>query len=152
LTQINVLGDRGQASFPRRERSTAMGTFAIRLNDRFRGLVVCLRGAWAWALGAGRSPRDAGSPFLDLRPTRRGSRPEFRQMAQRYHVDLARTPLDLGAAVRDAELICANCQDVRRCRRWLARKTVDDPRLFCANAPLFKLLAPKQADATVRGR
>jgi hypothetical protein len=129
-----------------------MGTAAIRLDDRFRRLVVCLRRAWLWALGAGRSSREVEWPFLDFRRTRPGSRPEFRQMAQRYRADLARAALDLCGDVRDAELNCLNCQDVRRCRRWLARKSVDDPRLFCANAPLFKVLAAKQAKATVRGR
>jgi uncharacterized protein DUF6455 len=129
-----------------------MGTVAIKLNDRCRRLVVSLRRAWLWALGTDRSSRDARSPFLNFRPTRPGSRPEFRQMAQRYRVDLARAPLDLDGAVREAELACVNCHDVRRCRRWLARKTVDDPRLFCASASLFRGLAAKHADATVRGR
>jgi hypothetical protein len=127
-----------------------MGTFLIRFNDRFRRLVVSRRRAWLCAFGAGRSSREVWSPSIDFRPARRGSRPEFGQMAQRYRVDLA--PLDLSSAVRDAEFICVNCQDVRRCRRWLARETVDDPRLFCANAPLFKVLATKQANATVHGR
>ena len=132
-----------------------MRTFLIKLNDRFRRLVVSPRRAWLRALGAGPiggSSRELGSPPLDFRLARPGSRPEFRQMAQCYRVDLARAPLDLGGAVRDAELICVNCQDVRRCRRWLARESIDDPRLFCANAPLFKVLATKQTNATMRGR
>jgi hypothetical protein len=125
-----------------------MSALLIRLNDRFRRLVVALRRAWLRALGAGRidpSSREVESPSLDFRAARPGSRPEFQQMAQRYGVDLARAPLDLHGAVRDAERICLHCQDVRRCRRWLARQTVDDPRLFCANAPLFKLIAAKRA-------
>ena len=136
----------------KRERATAMGTFVIRLNNRFRRLAVSLRRTWLCAGGAGpvgRSPCEVGSPSIDFRPARPSSRLEFRQMAQRYRVDLARAPLDL---VRDAELTCVNCQDVRRCRRWLARESVDDPRLFCANAPLFKVLAAKQANAARRGR
>jgi hypothetical protein len=111
-----------------------MGTFLIRLDDRVRRLVVSLHRAWLCAVGAGpigRSSRGVGSPSLDFRPARPGTRPEFRQMAQRYRVDLGRAPLDLGGPVRDAELICVNCQDVRRCRRWLVRESIDDPRLFC---------------------
>ena len=132
-----------------------MGTVLIRLNDRFGRRVMSLRRAWLCAFGAGpigRSSREVASSSLDVRPARPGSRPEFGQMAQCYRVDLARASLDLGGAVRDAELICVNCQDVRRCRRWLARETVDDPRLFCANAPLFRVLAPKRANATIHRR
>jgi hypothetical protein len=129
-----------------------MGAFLISLNVRFRRLVVSTRRTWLCAGGAGpvgRSSCEVGSPSIDFRPPRPGSRLEFRQMAQHYHVDLARAPLDL---VRDAELTCVNCQDVRRCRRCLARESIDDPLLFCANAPLFNVLAAKQANATMRGR
>ena len=129
-----------------------MSALLIRLNDRFRRLAVALHRAWLRA-GAGRidrSSREVESPSLDFREERPGSRPEFQQMAQRYGADLARAPLDLRGAVRDAERICLTCQDVRRCRRWLARQTVDDPRLFCANASLFKVIAGKQGDVPSR--
>jgi hypothetical protein len=132
-----------------------MGIFLIRLDDRVRRVVVSLRKAWLRAVGAGpigHSSRGAWSSSLDFRPARPGTRPELTEMAQRYRVDVAQAPLDLGGAVRDAELICVNCQDVRRCRRWLVRETIDDPRLFCANAPLFKVLASKQANPRMRGR
>jgi hypothetical protein len=130
-----------------------MGTFLIRFNERFRRLVVSLRRTGLCGSRGGPVGRDScevGSPSLDFRPARLGTRPEFRQMVQRYRVDLARASLDLGSAVCEAELICVNCQDVRRCRHWLVRETIDDPRLFCANAPLFKVLAAKQAKATMR--
>ena len=123
-----------------------MSAILIRLSRRFRQLVVSLSKVRLRALGAGsidRSSREVRSPPLDFRPTRAGSRPEFKQMAQRFGVDVARAPLGLRGAVRDAELICLNCHDVRRCRRWLARETVDDPQLFCANAPLFEVIAAK---------
>ena len=125
-----------------------MTTILIRLNNRFRGLIGSLRKARLRALDAARIDRGSRrvrASSVDFRAARPGSRPEFQQMAQRYDVDLARAPLDLRGAVRDAERTCLNCQDVRRCRRWLAHETVDDPRLFCANARLFKAMAAKQA-------
>jgi hypothetical protein len=139
----------------KQERGAAVSAVSIRLEDRFRRLVSALRRAWLPVPGVGRidpSSRDVGPPSVDFRPARPGSRPELEEMAQRYGVDLARVPLDLPGAVRDAERTCLNCQDVRRCRRWLARETVDDPRLFCANAPLFKVIAAKWPDAPRRRR
>jgi hypothetical protein len=73
-----------------------MGTFLIRLNDRFRRLVVSLRRTWLCAGGAGpvgRSSCEVESRSIDFHPARPSSRLEFRQMAQRYRVDLARAPL-----------------------------------------------------------
>lgn len=125
-----------------------MTTTLIRLSNGFRRLVGSLRKARLRAPGpdrSDRSSREVVSPSIDFRPGRPGSRPELKQMAQGYGVDLARVPLELRGAVRDAGRICLSCQHVRRCRRWLAQETVDEPQLFCANAPLLEVIAAKQA-------
>lgn len=120
----------------------------IRLNNSFHRLVGSLRKARLRVLGGGRidsSSHDGRSPSLDLRAARPGGRPEFEQMAQRLGVDVARIPPHLRGTVRDAERVCLDCHDVRRCRRWLAQETVDDPQLFCSNAPLLRAIATKKA-------
>ena len=124
-----------------------MSTILSRLNNRVRQLVAFLRRTRLrdGASRIDRSSREVRSSSVDFRSARPGSHPEFQQMAERYGVDVALAPLDLHGAVRDAERICLECQDVRRCRRWLTRETIDDPRLFCANAPLFRMIAAKGA-------
>ncbi len=43
----------------------------------------------------------------------------------------------------EAEYACALCQDVGRCRAWMARGCRDDaPRLFCPNAALMEEITP----------
>src|SRR5918995_6887993 len=110
-----------------------MTAVSIRLNTRFRRLVAAWRKSRMrlWVLSAGESERSSsvvGLASLDFRLARR---PEFEQMAQRLGVDLARVPLGVRGALRDAERVCARCQDVRRCRRWLAREA------NVGSAPLF---------------
>jgi hypothetical protein len=89
-----------------------------------------------------RSVRETGMSSVDLRLARLGARAEFEQMAQHFGVDPERVAPHLLAPLRDAERVCAFCQDVRRCRRWLAREAgTDAPRLFCPNAQLFDEVA-----------
>ena len=90
----------------------------------------------------GRSLREASMSSVDLRLARFGARAEFEQMAQHFGVDPARVPPHLLAPLRDAERVCGFCQDVRRCRRWIAQEAATDaPRLFCPNAQLLDEIA-----------
>jgi len=124
-----------------------MTAVSIRLKSRFRRLAAAWRKARMrlWVLSAGESERsssEVGRSSLDFRLARR---PEFEPMAQRLGVDLARVPLGLQGALRDAESVCARCQDVRRCRRWLAGDAnVDSAPLFCPNVPFFRTIATQR--------
>ena len=132
-----------------------MRSMLTRLDDRFRRLVASLRKNGLRRPGAGRierGSREVTSSSLDLRSEHPVGRREFEKMAQRLGVELARLPLPLRDAMRDAERDCADCGNVRRCRRWLAQETADDPQLFCPNAPLFSVIAARLANAARRGR
>ena len=132
-----------------------MKVMLTRLNNRFRRLVASLRKNGLRRPGADRierASREVTSSSLDLRSEHPGGRREFEQMAQRLGVELARLPLPLRDAMRGAERDCADCGTVRRCRRLLAQEAVDDPQLFCPNAPLFRVIAAKLANAARRGR
>jgi len=117
------------------------------LSIRFRRWLA----AWREAAARRREPegdglerglREAGTSSVDFRLARVAARAEFEQMAQHFGVDPTRVPSDFLAMLSDAERICALCQDVRRCRRWLAQEAkTDAPRLFCANAPVFDQIA-----------
>jgi hypothetical protein len=124
-----------------------MSAVSIRLDTRFRRLVAGWREARVrlWVLSAGESERsssEVGLASLDFRSARR---PEFEQMAQRLGVDLAGVPFGLQGALRDAERICARCQDVRGCRRWLARDASGDSApVFCPNVRFFRTMATRR--------
>jgi hypothetical protein len=66
-------------------------------------------------------------------------------MMRHFEVDPVRIAPAFGAALRNAERICANCFSVGRCRRWFHRQLTDDaPRLFCPNAHLYEDIAINQ--------
>ena len=92
--------------------------------------------------GLAPSLREAASASVDLRLGRDAARAEFEAMARHFGIDPARVPPQSVALLRDAKRVCALCQDVRRCLRWLAQGAgTDAPQLFCANAPLFDTIA-----------
>lgn len=124
-----------------------MSVRAISLSSRYRRWVAAWREAAARRRGLDSDATErslrAGMSSVDFRLARVGVRAEFEPMAQHFGVDLTRVPPRFLTLLRDAERTCALCQDVRRCRRWLAQEARSDaPRLFCANAPVFDEIAP----------
>ena len=121
-----------------------MPVLSTKLSIRFRRWLA----AWREAAARRREPegdaleRDTSS--VDFRLARVAALAEFEQMAPHFGVDPTRCRPTSGHA-SDAERICALCQDVRRCRRWLAQEAkTDAPRLFCANAPVFDQIASSE--------
>lgn len=96
----------------------------------------------------GHALADAGLTRSDL-PTIFGSGHRRRRLMTRmmshFRVDPKRAALGYQAALRDAERVCANCANVKRCRRWFdwGRRN-DAPRVFCPNAELFDEVAEQQ--------
>jgi hypothetical protein len=107
--------------------------------------------AWRGAYRSRRAPPGAqlertlgaaDAAAVDFRLMRAGGRGEFEQMARHFGVEPARVPPECLARLRDAERACAQCLDVRRCRRWLAAQgETDAPALFCPNAAVFEEIA-----------
>ena len=59
-----------------------------------------------------------------------------------FKVDPKAAALRYWGAFRDAERVCIQCGNVRRCRRWhLWGRHNDAPRVFCPNAQLFDDMA-----------
>jgi hypothetical protein len=51
--------------------------------------------------------------------------------------------------LRDAERACAQCLNVRRCRRWLAEQgETGAPALFCPNAVVFEQIARRSGSSS----
>lgn len=95
-----------------------------------------------------RTLADAGLSRGDL-PTifkRHGPRHRrfMKPIARYFGVPRGFIPPRYHGALRDAERVCVNCREARRCRKWLVEGDgLDAPDYFCPNAPLFKELGEK---------
>lgn len=88
---------------------------------------------------------DAALSRADVDSARAQVRSDMSRMMRHFEVDPARIAPAFGAALRNAERICANCLSVGRCRRWLHWQLTDDaPHLFCPNAQLYENIAASQ--------
>ena len=95
-----------------------------------------------------RALADAALSRADLDSARAQVRSDMLRMMRHLDVDPLRIAPSFGAALREAERICANCLSVGRCRRWFQRQPTDDaPRLFCPNAELYEDIAINQRRA-----
>ena len=91
---------------------------------------------------------DAALSRADVDSARAQVRSDMSRMMRHFEVDPVRIAPGLGAALRVAERICAQCVAVGRCRRWFQRQPTDDaPRLFCPNAQLYEDIAINQRRA-----
>ena len=91
---------------------------------------------------------DAALSRADVDSARAQVRSDMSRMMRHFEVDPVRIAPGFGAALREAERICAQCVAVGRCRRWFQRQPTDDaPRLFCPNAELYEDIAISQRRA-----
>ena len=84
----------------------------------------------------------------DVDSARAQVRSDMSRMMRHFEIDPVRIGPGFGAALRDAERLCANCLSVGRCRRWFHWQRSDDPpRQFCPNAQLYEDIAISQRRA-----
>ena len=100
-----------------------------RLSDRERDLVLA----------------DAGLSRSDLSAVLHSDGARRKLMIRtmtHFKVDPKAAALRYWGAYRDAERVCVQCRNVKRCRRWHAWGARNDaPRMFCPNAQLFDDMA-----------
>jgi Family of unknown function (DUF6455) len=91
---------------------------------------------------------DAALSRADVDSARAQVRSDMLRMMRHVEVDPVRIAPGFGAALRDAEQVCAHCLVVGRCQRWLHGRLTDDaPRSFCPNAHLYEDIAISQKRA-----
>lgn len=102
---------------------------------------------------ASSSIADDALPLNDIQAEAEQSRSPLTMTRTKVRADLAEMMRYFGAVLEqlrlyrdeliEAENLCAQCQQVGRCRRWRARGHHGDaPRLFCNNVDFFEELTP----------
>ena len=129
---------------------------AASLSARVVRALALWRHAWGKQTRLDRPPQvsldhtlaDAALSRADVDSARAQVRSDMSRMMRHFEVDPVRLAPGFGAALRDAERLCANCLSVGRCRRWFHWQRTDDaPRLFCPNAQVYEDIAISQKRA-----